>query len=612
MMSIYKKLFDLLDAREKRRFYLLLVLIVINSVVETIGVASVLPFLAVLSDPSIVERHRILSVVHDWLGFQTEMSFQIFLGLVVLGVVVVGLVVRMCTLYALSRFSQMRCYSISTQLLSNYLNQPYVWFLNRHSSDLSKSILFDVEKVVNDAMVPAMRILAQTVSLLFLIALLFVVNPVVALAATILFCGLYLLIFLLVRRLLTRLGKVRLDANRERYQIAHEAIGGVKDVKLLGLEESYTARFRGPSRRFASTSSTSMVVGDAPRFLLEAVAFGGMVLLVLGLLVQGAGDLATLLPTLGVFGFAGLRMFPALQQIYSSLTRMRFVGPMLDNVHHDIIQTRRAPATRAKATQPKPLRLRDRLELTDVHYAYPNAERVALRGLTLTIEANTTVGIIGGTGAGKTTAVDIILGLLHPDQGQLCVDGTPITEQNLRGWQDVLGYVPQQIFLVDDTIAANIAFGVPSAKRDQAAIERAAKLAELHSFVSQELPKGYDTVVGERGVRLSGGQRQRIGIARALYHDPDVLLLDEATSALDNLTERAVMDAVHNLSRQKTVIMIAHRLSTVRNCDTIFLMEKGRVTDTGSYKNLIESSESFRRMAQVDGPTPVARPAKVS
>jgi ABC-type multidrug transport system fused ATPase/permease subunit len=244
--------------------------------------------------------------------------------------------------------------------------------------------------------------------------------------------------------------------------------------------------------------------------------------------------------------------------------------------------------------------LERQLELVDVHYAYPKAARPALRGISLSIAANSTVGIVGGTGAGKTTAVDLILGLLRPDQGNILVDDEPITAENLRSWQDNLGYVPQQIFLIDDTVSANIAFGLLPGKRDPAAIERAARLAELHDFVCAELPQGYDTMVGERGVRLSGGQRQRIGIARALYHDPDVLILDEATSALDNLTERAVMQAVQNLGHKKTVIMIAHRLSTVRNCDIIFLLERGVVVAKGKYDELVAGNDVFRRMAQVE------------
>ena len=232
-----------------------------------------------------------------------------------------------------------------------------------------------------------------------------------------------------------------------------------------------------------------------------------------------------------------------------------------------------------------------------MHFTYPEAERPALQGLSLLVPARTTVGIVGGTGAGKTTAVDIMLGLLDPTQGRLLVDGVPITRDNRRDWQRSIGYVPQQIFLTDASVAANIAFGLPPAAIDQAAVERAARTAELHDFVIGELPEGYATLVGERGVRLSGGQRQRIGIARALYHDPDVLILDEATSALDNLTEKAVMDAVHNLGHAKTIVMIAHRLTTVRDCDIIFMLEQGRVVASGSYDELIAHSRQFRALA---------------
>ena len=227
--------------------------------------------------------------------------------------------------------------------------------------------------------------------------------------------------------------------------------------------------------------------------------------------------------------------------------------------------------------------------------------RTALTGLDLRVPARSTLGIVGGTGAGKTSLVDVVLGLLWPDQGEIRVDGVKVARKNLRAWQDNVGYVPQQISLIDDSVAANIAFGVPSERVDMAAVERAARIAELHDFVRTELPDGYATRVGDRGVRLSGGQRQRIGIARALYRDPDVLILDEATSALDNLTEKAVMDAVHNLGHAKTIIMIAHRLSTVRGCDAIIMMEQGQIVASGTYEELLGSSTKFRAMAEVGG-----------
>jgi ABC-type multidrug transport system fused ATPase/permease subunit len=275
---------------------------------------------------------------------------------------------------------------------------------------------------------------------------------------------------------------------------------------------------------------------------------------------------------------------------------------VVDALHRDFKDVE-ALEREAKDGPAAPLRLREAIELVDVHYAYPLAERQALNGLSIRIPANTRVGIVGGTGAGKTTAVDIMLGLLDPQAGALRVDGRAITPALRRAWQSTIGYVPQHIFLTDDSVAANIAFGIPPEKIDHAAVERAARVAELHDFVMGELPEGYETFVGERGVRLSGGQRQRIGIARALYHDPDVLIMDEATSALDNLTERAVMDAVHNLGRAKTVVLIAHRLSTVRDCDTIFMLEGGRLVAEGSYDALIAENRQFRALA-------VGRPAE--
>jgi ABC-type multidrug transport system fused ATPase/permease subunit len=313
-------------------------------------------------------------------------------------------------------------------------------------------------------------------------------------------------------------------------------------------------------------------------------------------LFTGDGTLGGVLPVLGLYAFAGIRLFPAFQQIYSSMTAMRFSRPILDKLVDDM-QRNRANAETPARSAAVPLRLAERLELEGMRYAYPKSERGALNGLDLAIDARTTVGIVGGTGAGKTTTVDVILGLLAPQAGELRVDGVPVTEANRRGWQNAIGYVPQAIFLTDDSVAANIAFGLPADEIDHAAVERAAKIAELHAFVMDELPEGYATQVGERGVRLSGGQRQRIGIARALYHDPDVLILDEATSALDNLTEKAVMDAVHNLGHAKTIILIAHRLSTVRDCDMIFMLERGRVVAQGSYDELLESSQKFRAMA---------------
>jgi ABC-type multidrug transport system fused ATPase/permease subunit len=596
VIDTYRKLFDLLAPHERRRFYQLLGMIIVMGLVDMVGVASILPFLAVVANPEIAQTNQYLALLHDGLDFQSDRSFLIFLGALVFFAIILGLVFKTVTLLAIARFSHFRNHTIGSRLLRGYLGRPYVWFLDKRSADLGRTVLNEVNIVVGNALIPAMRILAQSVSLLFLAGLLFLVDPVVATSSVLVLGGSYMLIFLLVRRYLSRIGRRYTEANQTRFHIAHEVFGGIKDVKLLGLEEAYLDRFHPPSVQVAVSASFSQVISELPRYLLETIAFGGMILLILALLLAGNGSLSDILPVLGVFAFAGLRMFPAVQQIYHALSYLRYTGAALEIVHRDTMETREN-LLRIPGAEVPPLHVHRQIALADVHYAYPKAERAALQGLSLAIAANTTVGIVGGTGAGKTTAVDVMLGLLAPQAGQLRVDGEAITPANLRAWQNSVGYVAQQIFLIDDSVAANIAFGIAADAIDMAAVERAARVANLHDFVTGELPQGYQTAVGERGVRLSGGQRQRIGIARALYHDPDVLLLDEATSALDNLTERAVMEAVHNLGHQKTIIMIAHRLTTVKDCDMIFLLENGQLAAQGRYDDLLRDSEIFRRMA---------------
>lgn len=598
MLSSYRQIFELLNPAERRQFYLLLVLVILMALIDLVGVAAVFPFLAVAADPSKIHSNAITNWLYDASGVTSDAAFVVLLGVLIFAFIIFGLVIKLMGQYRIIRFSQMRNQSLSRALLRRYLSHPYVWFLGRNSGDLGAAILSECDHVVGTSIVPAMRIVASTVSLLFIVGLLVVVSPVVTGLAALGIGGAYAAIFLLVRRRLAYLGQDLVDANAERHRMALEAFGGIKDVKLLGLEARYAEGYDAPARVFAAASAASQVISELPRFLLEAVAFSGLVIIIIALLVVQDGRLGDILPMLGVFGFAVLKMFPAVQQIYHGLTQMRFGAPTLAKLHADLTGGELPPeAAGPSGPAPAPLPLAERLEMRDVHFAFPGSGQSTLRGLTLSIPAHSTVGIVGGTGAGKTTAVDLLLGLLTPDKGSIVVDGVALNAVSRLSWQRSLGYVPQHIFLTDDSVAANIAFGVPPEARDRVAIERAARLAELHDFVTKEMPQGYDTIVGERGVRLSGGQRQRIGIARALYHDPDVLIMDEATSALDTLTERAVMEAVGNIGKAKTIIMIAHRLTTVRDCDTIFLLEQGRLAAEGNFEALIAKSETFRKMA---------------
>ncbi|MEM9972069.1 MAG: ATP-binding cassette domain-containing protein, partial [Pseudomonadota bacterium] len=424
------------------------------------------------------------------------------------------------------------------------------------------------------------------------------VEPEVAIGGALLLGGIYGGIFFAVRHILTRLGKRHLISNRTRFHVVQESTGGVKELKIMGLEAGFLKRFRDAAYRLARAQTTSQVIAAVPRYALEAVALGGMILLVLVLLVKSENGIAALVPTLGVIAAIGMRLIPALQQVYMRMAALRNSRPVLDKIYADMTgldQSELLMRDAREAIPPRPLT--DLLELKQVVYSYPSADRAALNGLSMTIPANTTIGVVGGTGAGKTTLIDLMLGLILPRDGEMTVDGTAITADTRRSWQKTLGYVPQTIFLSDSTVAENVAFGVPKGDIDMARVEAAARTAALHDFVMSDLPNGYETLVGERGTRLSGGQRQRVGIARALYSDPSMLILDEATSALDNLTEAAVMDAVNAIAGQKTIVMIAHRLTTVRDCDMIFLLRHGQVAAQGTFDQLVASDAEFREMA---------------
>jgi ABC-type bacteriocin/lantibiotic exporter with double-glycine peptidase domain len=594
-MNPLRKILDLLSPQERRRALLLLVLILVMTLLDMLGVVSIMPFMSVLSNPEVIQTNAYLKAIYYALGFTDSRKFLFFLGMVVFVLLVVSIIFKALTTWALLRFTSMREYTLGRRLAEGYLRQPYEWFLQRHSADLGKSVLSEVGQVTNGSIIPLMQLIVKSVVTISLLGVLVLVEPSLALYVGVGLGVTYGAIFFLVRKTLTRLGKARVNSNKRRFHVLTEAFGGIKDVKVSGLETVFLHRFEGPAQQYAANTAKAQVIKVLPRFVIEAVAFGGMILVLL-YLMQSERGLQDALPIAALYAVAGYRLMPALQEVYVSLSSLRFSGPALDNLHKDLMQL---PAATEQTGQ-ELLQLAAptyELELRDVTYQYPSGSRPALSGLNLVVRARTTVGLVGITGSGKTTAADLILGLLVPAQGELRVDGQVIDAANRRAWQRAIGYVPQQIFLTDDTLAANIAFGVPREKIDWPALEQAARIANLHAFVTQELPKGYDTEVGERGVRLSGGQRQRIGIARALYHQPRVLVLDEATSALDNLTEQAVMEAVHNLSHEITIILIAHRLSTLRECDQIYLMDKGQIAAQGSYEELAAGNVQFHLMA---------------
>jgi len=584
-MKNLKNFFYLLNIRERKSAGILLLMILVMALLDMIGVASILPFIAVISNPDIIETNMIVNEMFNIskiFGVKNDKQFLFVLGLVVFVLLIISLSFKALTTYAQVRFTQMREYSISKRLIESYLNQPYSWFLSRHSADLGKNILSEVNQVISNGLRPFIELIAKGFVTIAIFTILIVADPKLMLVVSFFIGGAYGVFFYFISKYLKKIGKNRLINNKLRYTSVSEGFGAIKEVKLGGLEKKFVKNFSSSSYNYAKNNAFAVFISQMPRFVLEAIAFGGVVLLTLYIFSK-TENLNTALPILSLYVLAGYRVMPALQQIYASLTQLSFVGPSLDALIDDIKKLKPIDQNQDEEILP----LNKSITLRNIDYTYPNSSIIALKDVNININAKTTVGLIGATGSGKTTTVDIILGLLEPQKGTLEVDGQMITKKNLRSWQRSIGYVPQHIYLSDDTIEANIAFGKDVKDIDQKAIVKASKIANLHEFVTNELPKKYQTTIGERGIRLSGGQRQRIGIARALYHNPQVLILDEATSALDSETENVVMEAVNNLSKDITIILIAHRLNTVKNCDIIFKLDKGKLQSQGAPKILV-------------------------
>jgi ABC-type bacteriocin/lantibiotic exporter with double-glycine peptidase domain len=574
MIKVYKKIWKLFSSHERKRAIIVLFLMILMAMFEVVGVGSVMPFLAVLGDPDIIQRNEYLTYMYDFFEFTDTKSFLIFLGSGAIVILLMGAGLKTITSYALFRFSNIRRHSIAKKLLVKYLHQPYSYFIMQNSSDISKKILSETDLVVSQVIIPTLNLTINSIVSLFLILFLVSVDPILALVLLFSFGGFYVIMYLTVRKFITSIGKERTDVNSKRFKICSETINGIKDIKILGKEDIYLKNFEKPSFKFSDYSAKYQTISQVPHYLVEVLAFGAILAMAMYSLSKDQSDLGTLLPILGLYALGALKLKPTIGSIYSSLSSIKFgvsgLDILLDDLYYD--KTKEISIKNDN----KRIELKDKLTLNKISYFYPNTTKKSLVNINLDIKANTMVGIIGTTGAGKSTLVDIILGLLTPSEGHISIDDKILDEKNLRQWQNSIGYVPQSIFLSDDTIASNIAFGVDNDSIDLRQVERVAKMAQVDEFVNS-LDNKYDTVIGERGVRLSGGQRQRLGIARALYHEPEILVLDEATSALDNTTEQEVMNAINSISGSKTIIMIAHRLSTIEKCDVVVKLEKGEM-----------------------------------
>jgi ATP-binding cassette, subfamily B, bacterial PglK len=593
MIKSIKEFFLLLAYEQRKKIYKLQILIVLMTLLELVGIASIIPFMSLLGDINVLQEEGVLSKIYIYSGMESPESFTFVLGFLVLISLTISSLTSIFTTYKLSMFASYTGTEIADRLYQYYMHRDWIFHTSNTSASLTKQIANEAQRVTTLILMPLMQINSRIVFSSTLLLAIFLYNPYVAIVGIFIFTLSYFILFKTVRKRLHSNGKIISETMSERYKLMNEGFGGIKETLLLGRQDFYVDDFRLTGQKFAKAQGLNIVLAQGPKYLMELMAFGSLIALVLFLFKFYDGNLSEILPVLSVYALASFKLLPAFQQIYAYIAQIRGNISAFEAIKDDLNNSQFHKYQ--KNMDNSQLIVKNTINLNGIFFKYPQKEKYSLEDINLNIKIGSVVGVVGSSGSGKSTMIDLLLGLLTPEKGQLLVDDVEI--HDIRKWQDKIGFVSQSIFLSQGSIAENIAFGIPFNKIDLRQIEKALKMSHLTEMVN-ELPSGINTKIGERGVQLSGGQRQRIGIARALYHDAEILVFDEATSALDGITEKIIMDEIKKFIGKKTIIMIAHRIKTIEQCDVIFVLESGKIVDSGNYKELMKKNEHFNNLAK--------------
>jgi len=604
MLNKLYELYQLLAPNQKRKLLQLQALVVLMALSEIASVVSIGPFMALVSNPDSLFEDGIAASLYEFSGLSDPEYFLFWTGVGMLLILSLSTVVSLFSIWRLSMYGAQVGAEIAVRLYNYYLHQSWLFHAAGSSSQLTNKIAQEAARLTDGVINPFMQLNSRAFLVALMSLALIIYNPLVALVGVSVFGGAYYFIFKFVRARIVRNGRIVTASQKIRFKMMGEGFGGVKDVILLGRQDIFCQKFDAASDEMAKARGKNRVIGQSPRYIMELVAFSVIIFLVLYLLASSQGGLDTVIPALSVYALAGVKLLPAFQQVYASVSQIRGslaafeeIKPDLEASLSDVISGGGGYPVTVEERERSFLHVNNSIAFCNVSFTYPGSCYPVLNDLNIEVKANSVIGFVGASGSGKSTIIDLLLGLIEPDNGEIVIDGSPVTESNKRSWQNSVGFVPQSIFLSDSSITENIAFGIAKPQIDLEKVNRAANMAHLSDMIA-ELPQGMQTTVGERGVQLSGGQKQRIGIARALYNDPDVLVLDEATSALDGITEKLIMDAIHDFSGKKTIIMIAHRLATVKKCDVIFLLDQGKIIDSGTYDELESRNDVFKKMTE--------------
>ena len=578
------KVMKLLPRRQRVKFIFVLLFGVLLALVEILGVGSVAPFLAVASYPDTIHRNIYLSRVYNFFNFSSDKNFIIFLGLSVLLLIVFTNIFKALNRLFSVRFTSRCRHILSSRLMDGYLKQKYAFFLYRNTHDILVNINGEIATIVATVLLPFVELTTSVVQILFFSVFLLIMNPFVSMFIFIGLTAAYLFIYTILREQLSTLGTQRYNIEHEKGRVVSEAFWGIKDVKLAK-EHVFSEQYDVPARKSASIESKSETLTDVPKYALETVASSIILIYVIYVIVS-ANDFIGVSVTAAVFAYSGYRMIPSTQTMFRSVTKMKFGAAAVEKVMNEFALVKESEVFDLEPVTER-LPFKKNIRIDHISFKYPSIDRKVIDDIFISINKNEMIGIMGTTGSGKTTLIDIICGFLEPISGHIRVDDVIVDTSCVRAWQANIGYVPQSIYLSNSSIAQNIAFGEPESKIDMDRVIEVAKMAQIHDFIDTSLPEKYNSYIGERGICLSGGQRQRLGIARALYSNPEILIFDEATSALDNKTEAELMSAIENISGKLTIIMIAHRLTTLRNCNKIYHLENGIIIKEGVYSDLV-------------------------
>lgn len=584
----------LMGKKNRMKVAILQILFLLSAVLQVSGIVSIAPFITMISNPDIIQTNNLLAFFYGQYEFTSDVQFMTVYAVGVVVLLLLGNGVSSYSLWHLFKTSMELGAHIQKTIFSNYLSNDYSFFASNNSNQLISQITQEVPRLVYMVVQPILTLISQGFIALLIIVGLLVVDYKVALVATLIIGSSYLFIYKIVRSKMVTSGRLVTSINKQKLKLLNESIGGIKEVKLRGNESYYTTNVDQLTRAGMSANAYISLAGDLPRFVVETVVFSAILGLSIYILIS-SGTAGEALSIISLYAMAGYKLLPAAQSMYKSYSQIKANATVVLTIHDEVEESGRSKRllnALGNAKAPK-----GAICLEDVSFKYANSSNYALKHCNLKIEQSQVTAFVGASGAGKSTAVDMLLGLLIPNSGSVTIGGQELNESNLQDWRNRIGYVAQEIFLIDATVAENIALGVPKEQIDYQKLVESARLANIYDFVMSS-SGGFDFALGERGAKLSGGQRQRIGIARALYREPSVLIFDEATSALDNVTEHLIMKDVVKLAKSKTVILIAHRLSTVEGADKIAVFDSGRVVAEGSYKNLANSSIEFKKLLE--------------